>query len=31
MTIKKERNFEVAVGTQDEFWIHGVDLKKGHL
>ena len=22
-TIKKERDFDVAVGTQDEFWIKG--------
>ena len=24
--MKKERDFEVAVGTQDEFWIQAVDL-----
>ena len=23
---KKQRNFEVAVGTKDEFWIQAVDL-----
>ena len=26
MTMKKERAFEVVVGTQDEFWIQAVDL-----
>ena len=26
MAIKKERDFEVAIGTQDEFWIQAVDL-----
>ena len=26
VTVKKERDFEVAVGTQDEFWIQAVDL-----
>ena len=26
VTMKKERDFEVAVGTQDEFWIQAVDL-----
>ena len=26
MTIKKERDFEVAVGTQEEFWIQVVNL-----
>ena len=26
VTLKKERDFEVAVGTQDEFWIQAVDL-----
>ena len=25
-TMKKERDFEVTVGTQDEFWIQAVDL-----
>ena len=26
MTMKKERDFEVPAGTQDEFWIQAVDL-----
>ena len=26
MIIKKERDFEVAGGTQDKFWIQAVDL-----
>ena len=26
VTMKKERDFEVAVGTQDEFWIQAVDF-----
>ena len=26
MTKKKERDFEVAAGTQDKFWIQAVDL-----
>ena len=26
MAMKKERDFEVAIGTQDEFWIQAVDL-----
>ena len=26
MIMKKERDCEVAVGTQDEFWIQAVDL-----
>ena len=26
VTMKKKRDFEVAVGTQDEFWIQAVDL-----
>ena len=26
MTIKKERDFEVAVGIQEEFWIQVVNL-----
>ena len=25
MTIKKDRDCEVVAGTQDEFWIQGVD------
>ena len=26
MKRKKERDFEVAIGTQDEFWIQAVNL-----
>ena len=31
MTMKKERDFGVAVGTQDEFWIQAVDLLQAKL
>ena len=26
VAMKKDRDFEVVVGTQDEFWIQAVDL-----